>query len=363
MKDEEKKPDETKPEDPKAEEPKTEETKPTITNTFTDVSEKNWYYEDVLRAVELGLVNGKSDTSFDPDDNLTYAEAVKLAACMHQLYTTGKVTLENGNPWYQTYVDYCFDNNIINTEYNYSDFATRAGYMVIFANALPEEALEKINNVPDDSIPDVPSSRAYAPAVYKLYRAGILQGSDDAHSCKPVDNIRRSEVAAILSRMMDETKRVKFNMGAEEETEEPKEEVKPLAIKTQPVDVSVKVGETATLTVEASGGKAPYTYQWQSTAGKNFITLIDSSTVSGSRTATLSCTKTAEYSGEFKCVITDADGNKVTSETVTIEFTPKSSLGERPGTSRPTGTSTESGSSSLGERPGTSRPTTSKPTT
>jgi hypothetical protein len=109
-----------------------------------------------------------------------------------------------------------------------------------------------------------------------------------------------------------------------------KVELPALAIKTQPVDVSVKVGETATLTVEVNGGKAPYTYQWQSKAGKNFMTLIDSSAVSGSGTATLSCTKTVEGSDEFRCVITDADGNSVTSETVTIEFTPKSSLGERP---------------------------------
>ena len=105
-------------------------------------------------------------------------------------------------------------NGIIDKEYNYDEYATRAGYMVIFANALPDEALEKINNVPDNSIPDVPKTRAYAPEVYKLYRAGIIQGSDAEHNFKPLDNIKRSEVAAILSRMMDKTKRVKFSMDA-----------------------------------------------------------------------------------------------------------------------------------------------------
>lgn len=74
-------------------------------------------------------------------------------------------------------------------------------------------ALPEINSVPDNSIPDVPVTRAYAPEVYKLYRAGILQGSDAEHSCKPLDNIKRGEVTAILTRMMDNTKRVRFSIG------------------------------------------------------------------------------------------------------------------------------------------------------
>ena len=187
---------------------------------FTDVKTGDWFYNDVKTAVEAGLVNGKSDTSYAPYDNLTYAEAIKLAACMNQLYTEGKVTLASGNPWYKPYVDYCIDKEIIDKEYNYEDVATRAGYMGIFAKALPDEGLKAINNVPDDSIPDVPSSRSYAPGVYKLYRAGILQGVDEAHNCNPLANIIRAEVAAIITRMMDETKRVEFSMGAEEKEPE-----------------------------------------------------------------------------------------------------------------------------------------------
>ena len=195
--------------------------KPTTEIKFNDVKETDWFYGDVMSAVDMGLINGKNIGVYAPNDNLTYAEAAKLAACMHQLYMEGVVTLKNGTAnWYDTYVDYCVDNGIITKEYNYNEKATRAGYMVIFAHALPDEALKAVNNVPDNSIPDVPTSSAYSPEVYKLYRAGILQGSDEIHSCKPYDNIKRSEVAAILSRMMDETKRVKFSMGEEEQVPE-----------------------------------------------------------------------------------------------------------------------------------------------
>ena len=192
---------------------------------FTDVKKSDWFYDDVKSAVEMGLINGKSTTTYAPNDNLTYAEAIKLAACMNQLYNEGAISLASGNPWYKPYVDYCIDKEIIDKEYNYTENATRAGYMGIFAKALPDEGLEAINNVPDNSIPDVPSSRAYAAGVYKLYRAGILTGVDDAHNCNPLANIKRSEVAAILTRMMNEDKRVSItDMGTEEDK---KEETKP----------------------------------------------------------------------------------------------------------------------------------------
>ena len=181
-------------------------------NPFSDVSKDAWYYESVMYACTNGLINGKTATTFCPDDNLTYAEALKLAACMHQRYTEGKVTLTNGDPWYQPYVDYCRENKITKKDYNYSENATRAGYMEIFAKALPEEALEIINDIEENSIPDVPSSEAYADGIYLLYGAGVVAGVDDKHNCDPTANIKRAEVAVIVHRMMIPEKRVRFDL-------------------------------------------------------------------------------------------------------------------------------------------------------
>lgn len=114
---------------------------------FTDVPTGQWYYNDVKQAVESGLINGKTATTYCPNDNLTYAEAVKLAACMHQKYTSGSVTLQNGSPWYQSYVDYAKANKIITKDYTWNAKATRAGYMEIFASALPAKALAAKNKI------------------------------------------------------------------------------------------------------------------------------------------------------------------------------------------------------------------------
>ena len=66
--------------------------------TFTDVHPEDWYYEDVKYAVENGLINGKSTLLFAPHSSLTNAEAVKLAACLNQLYISGSVSLTSGMP-------------------------------------------------------------------------------------------------------------------------------------------------------------------------------------------------------------------------------------------------------------------------
>jgi len=132
---------------------------------------------------------------------------------MRQKYDDGKVTLKNGSPWYQTYVDYCKEKKIIKKDFSFSENATRAGYMEIFANALPEEAFGEINKIPDGSILDVEDSATYAHYVYKLYRAGIVTGVDADHNCNPEANIKRSEVAVIIARMMDKNDRVEFTMG------------------------------------------------------------------------------------------------------------------------------------------------------
>ena len=180
---------------------------------FWDVSYDDWYYTDVATAFESGLINGKDANHFAPNANLTYAEAVKLAACMNQLFHEGYVNLENGSPWYQTYVDYAYDHGIIWKDYPWTQNATRAGYVEIFAHALPAYALDAMNDIPDGVIPDVSMNHPQAEEIYMLYRAGVLTGSDSAGTFNPGASIRRCEVAAIVTRMMDSAFRREVYLG------------------------------------------------------------------------------------------------------------------------------------------------------
>lgn len=327
-------------------------------NPFVDVANEAWYAEDLMTAVATGLISGKTTDTYAPNDNLTYAEAVKLAACMNQKYVNGKVTLEIGNPWYQTYVDYCKENNIIRTDYNWSDFATRVGYMYIFACALPDEAYEPINTIDDGTIPDVPMDSPYADIVYKMYRAGIVTGVDALHNCNPTANITRAEVAVIVARMMDPTKRIRFDMQngfAEVETDtevkiptseingsvvevtptlpyEPSggndyiidETKEPLEIYNNPIDYEAKnYGEVAELKVVTYGGKPALTYEWHYYIGYRNETakVEDGAFISGANTDTLTI-KIEEgntlLSRKFFCKVKDANGAEVASKTATV---------------------------------------------
>lgn len=315
---------------------------------FTDVPESAWYCKDVAFAVENGLVNGTTPTTYAPDSDLTYGAAVKLAACMHKRVTQGSTDFTSSTPWYQTYVDYARDNGIITEDYAWNDPATRAGYIKIFANAIPDKGLlagyqplKEINRVDDNTIPDVSLSHPQAAAIYKLYRAGILQGNDAAHSCNPTSAIKRSEVAAILTRMMDADQRISFAMTLPSEpstpskpsepskpTEpvtpsEPTEPSKPseLTITTQPVDAAPAGTGTADFNVAVSGGKAPYSYRWFYTLdpqNENAWIACDAypfEEFSGALTDRL--TVLLDISSAIlscRCEVADAAGTKVTSD-------------------------------------------------
>ena len=280
---------------------------------FTDVSPEAWYYSDVKTAADSGLVNGKTESEFCPDDWLTWAEAVKLAACMNQKYETGAVSLSNGDPWYKSYADYARMKGILTGDYDWSASADRAGYMAIFARALPDSALAAKNRIADGSIPDVPMTHPQAAQIYKLYRAGVVQG-DEEHLCHPEDPIKRSEVAAILTRMMFSAERKSLTLGTDEPTPD-----SALRIVKNPVSVALMTeDEGASFTVEIAGGQAPYIYKWV-TEKETGSSPTSASQTSGQRTSTYSVTfppDTFEVSKTVfvYCVVTDSDGKSVRSE-------------------------------------------------
>ena len=187
---------------------------------FTDVPAGEWYAANVQAAYELGLMEGSSETTFNPSGNLTIAEALVLACRLHSTYVGDGATFAgSGGAWYQPYVDYAVETAILSpgTYSDYTATATRAQFASILAAALPAEALTAINSV--TALPDVAADAAYAPAVLSLYNAGVLTGSDAAGSFKPDTTIQRSEVATIVTRMADPSLRKTFTLTTGETTQ------------------------------------------------------------------------------------------------------------------------------------------------
>ena len=189
---------------------------------FVDVAESDWFYSDVAGAYRRGLVNGMDATHYAPGSSMTLAQAVKLAACMRQLYEEGAVTLENagaGQPWYDSYARYALEHGILDElpAENWDTPIDRAGFVRIFYRALPESAYAPLNTIGDDAIPDVPMTADIAGEVYGFYAAGILTGytagnGRQAHEFGADTDISRAEVATIMNRMFDPAARVRFEI-------------------------------------------------------------------------------------------------------------------------------------------------------
>ena len=55
---------------------------------FSDVKNDAWYAEYVSSAYELGFMKGSSQTTFEPEGNMTVAEAVTIASRIHNNFRT-----------------------------------------------------------------------------------------------------------------------------------------------------------------------------------------------------------------------------------------------------------------------------------
>ena len=172
--------------------------------TFTDVKAADWFYKNIVSVYGLALMVGRGGGRFAPDDLMTVAEAMTIAARLHSIYYTGKAEFAKSELWYQVYADYCKANGIADpANYDLNKPITRGQFADMFANAFPASALKKINTVQHNAIPDVKTTDKFGAAIYLLYRAGVLVGNDAKGTFAPNSNIRRMEVAAITTRMAD----------------------------------------------------------------------------------------------------------------------------------------------------------------
>lgn len=187
---------------------------------FTDVPPGSWCADHVKTAYEYGIMGGKSDTYFDTEGNVTIAQAVVMACRIHSFFCDESPALPTGSGtlWYQPYADYAVAHQFLDfggmgeAEFNLP--IDRADFAGSLWAAMPDEALTAINRVEDNAIPDVPASMGDAEAIYTLYRAGILTGSDAKGTFGPYSSITRGAAAALAGRAVDPSLRKQITLEA-----------------------------------------------------------------------------------------------------------------------------------------------------
>ena len=188
-------------------------------DVFADVLDTEWFAGNVQEVYEYGLMNGTGSNQFSPNGKVTIAEAITVAARINAVYQYGygvEFEVVEDRLWYEPYVNYALPRGIISEPFdNYNAPATRAEFAKILAASIDAVDLEEINVVDDGAIPDVPMNSDHAEAVYLLYRAGVLAGSDDMGSFKPESTITRAEAAAIITRIIDPALRQSIELAGE----------------------------------------------------------------------------------------------------------------------------------------------------
>ena len=70
---------------------------------FIDVSREAWYYEDLMELRQAGIVDGYEDSSFRPDENISFSEFLKLAVLATRLE---EIELAGDGYWKNAIYDY-----------------------------------------------------------------------------------------------------------------------------------------------------------------------------------------------------------------------------------------------------------------
>lgn len=170
---------------------------------FEDVREGQWYKDVVKSCYEMGLMVGKSEKQFDPQGQVTLAEAIAFAVRLHSTYNGNEVPApsEQGK-WYDGAVAYAIEHQIIDAgEYaDYERSANRAEVASIIAKALPDDQWKEVREI--KALPDVTEQTPNFKEIMKLYKAGVLTGNDELGTFNCSTRINRAEVAAILNRVV-----------------------------------------------------------------------------------------------------------------------------------------------------------------
>lgn len=182
---------------------------PMPTMPFTDVKEGLWYHPHIHKAYALGLMNGVDDTIFRPDGTVVLSQVVAVAVRIHERYLDVPDLSEGyGNPWYLYYIHRAQDYHILPKELWNADFdrvATREEMAAILYGALPAQELSPIRTV--DEIPDYTPEDTYYSQIHALYEAGVLSGSDKYGTLNPQNSVRRSELASLLTKLVQPSDR------------------------------------------------------------------------------------------------------------------------------------------------------------
>lgn len=181
---------------------------PSAATVFEDVPADHWAYGCIMDLYNAGIINGETETLFAPDDNITRAEFTKIAVGLFGITPEGTSSFSDvpADEWYAPYIAAAEASGIINgtsdTTFSPDDNITREQIAAILyryasVNGVDVSIGESTNIL---SYTDAAAISDYAiSAMQWACGAGIINGYEDG-SLNPDGSATRAEAAAMISR-------------------------------------------------------------------------------------------------------------------------------------------------------------------
>lgn len=175
---------------------------------FTDVPAEHWAYQSISFLFDNGVVSGRTENTFCPDERIRREEFVKMVVCAMNLSVTDKTdsfTDTNKNAWYSKYLNVAFENGIIagrtDGSFGIGEYLTRQDMAVMILRSLNVKEIsfdigEKINFNDEADI-----SNYAKESVSVLASAGIIHGMGNG-IFSPTSATTRAEAAQIIYQIM-----------------------------------------------------------------------------------------------------------------------------------------------------------------
>jgi len=180
---------------------------------FEDVT-YHWAREYIDYLYELGIVEGKSDQKFHPDDFITRAELVKIAGSLSEKEISENEQIKlfedvSQDAWYAPFIRFAQLIGAIEGregKFYPDEYVTRAAALKVIIELATFDDVKQVTSAP---FLDAPADAWFAKHVAYAKENGFLKGivSDEF---RPGDNITRAEVALVVSRVIYEKQKKRY---------------------------------------------------------------------------------------------------------------------------------------------------------
>ncbi len=169
---------------------------------FSDLAEADWAKESILKLYEKGIINGKGNGRFAPNDTVTREEFTAMIVRAFNLKSQNKAAFSDveSGAWYEEAVNAAVENKIVNgiseSQFGISKELTRQDCAAMCARILDywgvqTESTEEIF-ADDEKIADYAKE-----AVYRLKKLGIINGTGE-NTFSPETSCTRAMTAKII---------------------------------------------------------------------------------------------------------------------------------------------------------------------